>query len=98
MREIVTPMLARERAKTTPQQVQKQVEDARAAQEAYRLKVMADLEEAFRDLSERDRQVIRRNVAVTLPDKPMTLEEIQLWLDERCIGVANYMKTGKVSC
>jgi hypothetical protein len=39
---------------------------------------------------------IRREVALRLPDKPMTKEETQVWLDENTAGVAHYMKTGRV--
>lgn len=101
MRNIVTPPSARaaQAIVLTPEQKQ-QWEEARAKAEAEilgrRQKIAADLAEAFLPISEKDRNRIRMEVALALPNKPMTIEEIQDWLDQRCIGVARYVATGKI--
>lgn len=93
-REIVTPMLARKKPDVA--NVQKQIDEARAAQAARRDRVTELLVEAFEPLSERDRQIVRREVALSATDKPMTADELLLWMDERCIGVARYMVAGRI--
>lgn len=101
MRNVVTPPSARgpQTVVLTPEQ-QAAWEAVREKAEAEilgrRQKIADDLAEAFIPLSGKDRNRIRMEVALTLPNKPMTVEEIQDWLDQRCIGVARYAATGKI--
>ena len=96
-REIISPMAARLQTPEAQEAFKKQVEEAQRKIAERRALIDEQLLDVFGALSERDRQLIRRNVAITLPDKPMTPDDVQsMWLDERCIGIARYMLTGRV--
>lgn len=95
-REIISPMAARVHTPEAQEALRKQIEEAAAKLAARKALVAEQLADAFMHLSERDKQLIRRNVALALPDKAMTADDLQMWLDERCIGVARYMVTGRI--
>lgn len=98
-RTIISPMEQRRRAAANlarPIDAKDPIEEANAAFEQRRQRIEAHLKAAFKPLTERQRQYIRREVALSVPDKPMTADELQLWLDEKCIGVSRYMTTGKI--
>ena len=95
-REIVSPMAARLQSPEAQEAFKKQVEEAQRKIAERRALVDEQLHDAVAALSPRDLQLIRRNVALAVPDKPMTGDELQMWLDERVIGVARYMLTGRV--
>lgn len=96
MREVISPALKRQLDAAKPVDL-----DAmqKAAEEAMRLrleKAAALLAEQFAKLDESEHRLIRREVALRLPERPMTSAQCQLYLDETCLGVATYMLTGKI--
>lgn len=102
MRNVITPPAARaaQAIALTPEQRQ-QWEDAQAAREAAVLekknRIAEALARALEPFTEREKKRIRLEVALCLPNKPMTPEEVQDWLDERTIGVARYAATGLIA-
>lgn len=95
-RPIVSPAANRAQQQSRGQ-LQKQIDAQRDAAIERRTNANVALRVAFEPLSERDRQIIRREVALSVPNEPMLAEDLQLWLDERCIGVARYMTSGKIT-
>lgn len=96
MREVVNPHAARLHSVPGSTSIAEQIETSRAETESRLEIARLQLVKAFRGTIEKDRQTIRMQAALSLPNLPMTPEQVQLWLDERCIGVARYMKTGKI--
>lgn len=103
MREVISPALHRAlgaRVEIPVVEMQAQIERRRAEQEAQdraRVEQAAVLlERALEPLGEQERRTIRREVALRLPDRPMTKADMQVWLDEHAAGVAIYCVTGKL--
>jgi formiminotetrahydrofolate cyclodeaminase len=101
MRNVITPAMHRAAQPVVLTEAQKkQWEDAQQKLQAEvlgrRQKIEENLAAAFDGLSENRRRFIRMMVALRLPQKAMTVSEMQDWLDEQCIGVARYMQTGRI--
>lgn len=93
MREIITPWMTRvdagKYAGVTPEQAAEQQRQKQA-------RIELSLADALEGVDEKTRQTIRMGVALRAPQKPMTAEQLQMWLDEQTIGVARYMMTGRI--
>jgi hypothetical protein len=102
VRTIITPATQRasQSIAITPEQ-KKQWEERQARLQAdiigRREKIEEALARAFEPLDIDTQRDIRLRVALTAPNKPMSAQELQDWLDERCIGIARYYWTGSVT-
>lgn len=96
MREVIPVARARAEAQDG-EALQRQVE---AANERARLRtehIAQNLAEEFEPLEQAERREIRKAAALALPlAGPLTRPQQQEWLDEMCLGVARYMRTGKI--
>ncbi len=101
MRDIVTPPTARGQQAivlTPEQKLAWEAAREKAEQEILgkRQKIAEDLAAALEPLSPLTQRRVRMGVALRAPQKPMTADQLQDWLDEQTIGVARYMVTGKI--
>lgn len=95
MREVITPGMLRVQQQSA-EQFERALEEQARLKAEKKARVEAMIVEAFAGIDEETQRTIRMHVALRAPQKPMSAEELQIWLDEHCIGVAKYMTTGKI--